>query len=70
MITRDNRVWISVEQRLDGLTSRWGPDPYLTLHLEEGSGADLKIHEFDIDQATAKLLARGINKALKRAVAP
>lgn len=67
MIQRDNKVWVAVEQRLDGLTSRWGPDPYLNLHLEEGSGENLKIHDFDIDQETAKLLARGINKALKRA---
>jgi len=67
MITRDNKVWVAVEQRLDGLTSRWGPDPYLTLHLEESTKDGTNVTEFEIDLATAKLLTRGINKAVKRA---
>lgn len=62
----DYHVWIEVEQRLDGLTSRWGPDPNLELIFKRGDEPAVKVK---LSLSLAKTLARGINKAVKRAEA-
>ena len=62
----DAKVWISVEQRLDGLTSQWGADPYITVTVAQGDDVDV---EFHVGVALAKKIARGLNKAAKRAAA-
>lgn len=67
IVQHDYKVWIGVEQRLDGLTGRWGPDPYIEVTLSQGK--DEKNKTFTVDLATAKLLARGLTKAVKRASA-
>ena len=65
IVQHDYKIWIGVQQRLDGLTSRWGPDPYIEVELEQGK--DEPNVKFNIDLATAKLLARGLTKTVKRA---
>lgn len=64
MIEHDYKVWIGVEQRLDGLTGRYGPDLYIRLVLHEG---DEKKHTLYLTTGLAKTLARGLTKAVKQA---
>lgn len=66
---RDYQVWIAVEQRLDGLTGRWGPDPYINVVLNKPGDGGERI-SFNISTDMAKLLARGLTKAVKRSAAP
>ena len=67
IVSSDYKVWIAIEQRLDGLTGRWGPDPYIEVTLEQGK--DKPNVRFNVDLVTAKTLARGMTKAVKRAQA-
>lgn len=63
MISRDTKVWVATEQRLDGLTSRWGSDAFIRLETEENDQITTTFISLDV----AKQLARGLNKAIKRA---
>ncbi len=66
----ESKVWVAVEQRLDGLNSRKPyqyPAAYITVTVEQGEGnANVK---FNLDADTAKRLAKGLNLAAKRSVA-
>lgn len=64
-----HKVWVAVEQRLDGLNSRrpdqW-PAAYITVTVEQGD--DKPNIKFNCDAHVAKALAKGLNAAAKRSL--
>lgn len=64
MLMNEYKLWVAVEQRADGAT-RWGPDPYIVLTADKTDNHPRR--EIQMSAATAKVLVKALNKAIRRA---